>query len=61
MKNPGYLDAAKDMLKNAKTDLCLAVSAFEKTGGDFKNTIAQLKETIGDIECTVFEIENQEE
>jgi len=60
MNKPEYLVAAKDMLNNAKRDLCLAVSAFEKTGGDFESTISQIKETIGDLECAVFEIDNQD-
>ena len=59
VKNPEYLIAAKDMLGNAKKDLCLAISAFNKTGEDFERTTDQIKQMIGDIECAIFELDNQ--
>lgn len=58
MSSAGHLLAARDMLANAKRDLCMAISAFERVGG-FDSTIAQLKQTIGDLECALFEMDNQ--
>ena len=60
MHSPQYLIAARDMLNNAKRNLCYAVSALERTGGDFESSISQIKETIGDLECAVHKFDEVE-
>ena len=60
MEHPEYLIAAKDMLTNAKYNLCMAVSAFEKTGADFGKTIKELKEVIGDLECAIVTLDGSD-
>ena len=57
---PEYLIAAKDMLGNAKQNLTFAVTALQKTGGDFSETISAIKETIGDLECALLVINEYE-
>lgn len=52
-----YLVAARDMLQNSKVNLCHAISAFEQSGGEFEKTIEQAKTTIGDIECSIYKLD----
>ncbi len=51
--NREWILSAKGCLDNAKRELVYAVTAFERSEGDFTKTISSIKETIGDIECGI--------
>lgn len=48
-----WLLSASGSLANAKRELVYAITAFERTGGDFNKTISNIKQVIGDLECAV--------
>ena len=54
-----WLTPAKSSLKNAQRELVYAVRAFERTGGNFDDTIKDIKQTIGDLEVAVTALEEQ--
>ena len=56
---PEYLIAARDMLNNAKLNLCHAISALTMTGANFDKTNDEIKKTIGDIEYAIHLLDDQ--
>ena len=60
MSNEWFLPA-RASLENANRELVCAVRAFEQSGGDFEKTINELKQSIGDLECCISMLNEQED
>lgn len=61
MIDRNWTTPAKNSFRNAQQELIYAIRALENTGGDFKNTIQQIKENIGDLQICISNIEEYEE
>jgi len=54
-----WLTPARTSLKNAQRELVYAVRALERTGGNWAATIKEIKETIGDLEVAITDLEEK--
>tara|TARA_R110002033_G_scaffold111498_1_gene157051 strand:- start:414 stop:632 length:219 start_codon:yes stop_codon:yes gene_type:complete len=52
-----WLVPALSSLANAQRELVYAIRAFERDGGNFDDTIKNIKQTIGDLEVVVTDLE----
>lgn len=50
-----WLTPARSSIENAKRELVYAIVALQRSGGEFDETISEIKKTIGDLEVSIHE------